>query len=378
MPQRAADWHGGCALFASTESRHGKDKGLSIGDPSPEKHQAMYREMVSDTASIVDKLSWDEAANLYRPLMLTFLGEEGITILRAMVHADRRIAMQTLSLLEDIIGPDSTYPLARAAALQHAQAMSMAEQAFETSCVNTTIVSAYLAAVGKPYLIEILSTHACQILKEAREWKAESFTEQALQTAHNILQEMECTVCLLPRGIRALILEVAEATAVRFPGAQLHVVGVLLLARFVCPHVVAPDRFGAVPQKPGVAAQRALILIAKVFEAISRNGMFLKEQAHAASLNRFIEDHQPSLHRFFGEVMCSSSIGAEGKIEMADTLKVEESKRQLTYFHIWLIQNLEAVGSQLSLCENEASKEAFVHLHVLLGDLQTRISRSVP
>lgn len=356
--------------------------------PAQAKKQAVDDSVVAEVAAILDDLDTEASAAMYRPLVLTFLGDEGMAMIRAVTSTDRRLPFHLVSLLEDIIGPGSSLPVAQTAVSEIVAMAPSPDTIFRNNDVETTIVCAFCSVEGHRFLVEVLATPTSRIVTEANEWREDHFTRCYLTVAQQILTNIAQSASRLPHGLKALMAEVAELVSHKFPGTQLHVVGVLFFLRFICPALVTPERNRIVPVKPGSEAQRALILIAKVFQALCCDLRFDEAHGHAALLNRFIDDNQPVIHRFFGYVMSSREAMGEKASDDLDGMPTdgaptdgvhgkdagETFKQRLTYVHSWLIQNLEAVGTALMQCDGsgsvtEQSKAVFSRLHVVLSEL---------
>lgn len=174
----------------------------------------------------------------------------------------------------------------------------------------TKVLSIYFFIVGQSYLYDLLHPLVLEI-RDASEHlnidpsvigvqEAAANVARLLMICQHFLQRVCSSSSGCPTELRRLFMGVKQEVMKRFPTMETSSVGNLFFLRFVCPSIIAPERYNILSEPPSANVRKSLILVSKILQHLVNGVAF--EGSYMEQCNEFLsEDSRLMLYNFIDE-----------------------------------------------------------------------------
>jgi hypothetical protein len=167
---------------------------------------------------------------------------------------------------------------------------------FREDSLCSKMVMVYFQLMGSSYLSEILSPVVHHIINSKTSYEVDpnraDYNKKNVKKIKEILDMTFDAIVksrpAVPRPIRDLCVELAEVTGLRYPDLALTAVCGFLFLRFLCPALTSPVKFNILDESPPAEALRALVITAKVLQALANGVLFGDKEAYLMEFNDWV------------------------------------------------------------------------------------------
>jgi len=194
-----------------------------------------------------------------------------------------------------------------------------------------------------------------------------------LLTCQKLFTGIIATAEDVPIMIREVLRHVSDAVSNRFPAAaaatmaadssgssddvRYKAVGGFMFLRFIVPAITAPHIYGLFAEPPDESSQRKLVLLSKVLQNLANGVQFGAKEEYMSSLNTFIVDNLPLLHKFF-DTISSTPVGVDSSSDDLGGVPPSVTQNAALYLYGFVHHELGKVTNELSLMEqNQLAEE---------------------
>jgi len=101
-----------------------------------------------------------------------------------------------------------------------------------------------------------------------------------------------------PYELRVLSYTLLTKVSSKYPDSGASSVGSFFFLRFICPGIMIPQKYGIVKDKPSENAQRSLILVAKILQALANKLPFQKKEESMMYFNSLLDQKRERFTHF--------------------------------------------------------------------------------
>jgi len=134
---------------------------------------------------------------------------------------------------------------------------------------------------------------------------------QLLLTTQKFFALITNSTDFIPTELSSFFQLLSTTVSMKYPNAKYKSVGALFFLRFVVPTVMTPHVYGLISEPPGASAQRNLTLLSKVLQNLVNEVEFGNKEEYMKTLNEFLVENIPILHRFYDQILTMKPKGAE-------------------------------------------------------------------
>eukprot|EP01156_Anaeramoeba_ignava_P023302 Anaeramoba_ignava/c21439_g1_i2.p1 GENE.c21439_g1_i2~~c21439_g1_i2.p1 ORF type:complete len:697 (+),score=258.24 c21439_g1_i2:1626-3716(+) len=193
---------------------------------------------------------------------------------------------------------------------------------FRSNNISTKLMSKYAVLYGDEYLGKALSSVTQELIDSKLSFEMDPFQlesgERIQDNIRNIkvfldkfLQAVFNSTEHVPDGFRVISACLKKEVMCRFPDNVISAVGGFIFLRFICPAMVSPHSFklinGQLPQK----AQRGLLLLSTVIQALSNGVTFGTNRIHMQPINEDIIGNFSARSQFVNQISNAESVDLE-------------------------------------------------------------------
>ncbi|KAL6049049.1 Ras GTPase activating protein ira2 [Balamuthia mandrillaris] len=198
---------------------------------------------------------------------------------------------------------------------------------FRDNTMSSHLMTAYCHNSGHDYILWMLkSVIICTIsqplesleIDPDRVMNAEKQQlKQNTQTLNDVvlmfLDKITGSLSQCPPTFRYICSQLRAKVIQKFPEHKYTVIGGFFFLRFICPAIVAPDRYNIVDMEMLSGVRRPLILVSKVLQTMANGVEFGKKEPYMIPMNDFIQKNLKKVHVFFDQL--ANTDGLVGELE---------------------------------------------------------------
>ncbi|KAL6051145.1 Ras GTPase activating protein ira2 [Balamuthia mandrillaris] len=196
---------------------------------------------------------------------------------------------------------------------------------FRDNTMSSHLMTAYCHNTGHDYILWMLkSVIICTISQPVesleidpdRVMNAEKLQlKQNTQTLNDVvlmfLDKITGSLSQCPPTFRYICSQLRAKVIQKFPEHKYTVIGGFFFLRFICPAIVAPDRYNIVDMEMLSGVRRPLILVSKVLQTMANGVEFGKKEPYMIPMNDFIQKNLKKVHVFFDQLANTDGLVAE-------------------------------------------------------------------
>ncbi|KAJ5070149.1 ras gtpase-activating protein [Anaeramoeba ignava] len=154
---------------------------------------------------------------------------------------------------------------------------------------------------------------------DSKQDKQESNVKQLEHYSRSFLDSIFGAISYCPIILRDLCQRLSSITNKKFPNSTYVVLSGFVFLRFICPAIIAPERFNIIDSPPPEIPRRALVLISKVIQGVANGILFMKESP-MEPLNNLLSEYIPLSHVFMDQLI--SPVFSVSPISTSDSLGI--------------------------------------------------------
>ncbi|KAJ6237593.1 ras gtpase-activating protein [Anaeramoeba flamelloides] len=251
---------------------------------------------------------FDDIFEYCRPYLIDFLNDDDIQFIVAIIDPNNcrdSIAIIAIDLYNFAESFGLILPFIKTAIVQEIHHTISAGTLFRSNDVATKMITRYALVHGMDYLYAILSDILTELCNSNLDFEVDpnKFFEEELEKVdlkqnmqnlksffNRILDSVFEKVDLAPKGFRIIANLLKTEIEKKFPDNVVSSIGGFIFLRFICPSIVSPKRFGLIKDFPPKNANRGLLLLSTVVQALSNGITFSSNRLHMRPINEDIRN----------------------------------------------------------------------------------------
>ncbi|MDP2439718.1 MAG: hypothetical protein Q8P67_28545, partial [archaeon] len=187
---------------------------------------------------------------------------------------------------------------------------SAAASLFRGNSVATKILTAYSLITGTEYLKKTLKPLLSSVVYSSGGFEIDPNRLGPADSVKDNVQNLLAVVTMftskimrsvdaVPFHLRKVLAHLSAVIRLKFPDAEVAVLGSFFFLRFICPTIISPLESGIWTDKIPPHSARCLVLISKTLQNLANGVLFGQKEPFMEPLNPFIQEHIPQVKTFY-------------------------------------------------------------------------------